>query len=197
MTQAQAWNERYAQNDRLWIPDADSSLKEAAADIEPTDALDLGCGEGRNALYLARAGFQVTAVDFANVALERLKAVATTEGLTVQTVCEDMFTYLTSPHQFHFVVLANIHPPRDRRQALYKAIRHVITPGGRLYLIGHHVDSLGIAGPPDKDLLIDEDEIKDAFREFVVRTLKKVSDISDHGHPAPSLVAVLDRPLES
>lgn len=194
MTEAQAWNERYSQSDRLWIPDADPSLKEALIGIKPTNALDLGCGEGRNALYLARAGFHVTAVDFADVALERLQNVAHDEDLSIETVCEDMFTFLESPHQFDFVVLANIHPPRDRRLALYRSIQDVVAPGGRLYLIGHHVDSFGVAGPPNKDLLIDEDEIQQAFGQFSVVTLKKVSDVADHGHAAPSLVAILDRP---
>jgi SAM-dependent methyltransferase len=180
----------------LWIPDADPSLKEAVAQITPTDALDLGCGEGRNALFLARAGFQVTAVDFADVALDRLHAVAVDEGLTIETICEDMFAYLATAQTFHFVVLANIHPARQERLDLYERLHHIVAPGGWLYIIGHHVDSFGIAGPPNKDLLIDEEEIRTAFRGFVPHTLTKVSDVSDHGHAAPSLVAVLERPID-
>ena len=196
MSGATAWNQRYRESDRLWIPDADPSLKDAVAHIAPTDALDLGCGEGRNSLFLARAGFQVTAVDFADVALDRLQAVAGNEGLTIETICEDMFTYLTTAQSFHFVVLANIHPERRERLNLYERLHHIVAPGGWLYIIGHHVDSFGIAGPPNKDLLIDEEEIRAAFNGFLVHTRTKVSDVSDHGHAAPSLVAVLERPIE-
>ncbi|WP_298207616.1 class I SAM-dependent methyltransferase [Ferrimicrobium sp.] len=196
MSEADQWNNRYRESDRLWIPDADASLKEAIASITPTDAVDLGCGEGRNALYLAREGFQVTAVDFANVALERLRTVAASEGLTIETVCEDMFTYLASPHTFGLVVLANIHPERPARLDLYAHLRQIVAPGGHLYIIGHHVDSFGVTGPPDKDRLIDEEEIKSAFDGFTIETLTKVSDIADHGHAAPSLVALLQRPAE-
>ncbi len=196
MSEATAWNERYRESDRLWIPDADPSLKEAVAQIAPTDALDLGCGEGRNALFLARAGFEVTAVDFADVALDRLQTVAKHEGLAIETICEDMFTYLATARAFNFVVLANIHPARQERLDLYQRLHHIVAPGGWLYIIGHHVDSFGIAGPPNKDLLIDEEEIRTAFRGFVPHTLTKVSDVSDHGHAAPSLVAVLERPID-
>jgi SAM-dependent methyltransferase len=197
LSEAREWNERYGESDRLWIPDADPSLKKAVADLAPTDALDLGCGEGRNALFLARAGFRVTAVDFADVALDRLHAVAANEGLTIETICEDMFAYLALPHTFNFVVLANIHPPRQERLYLYQHLNRIVAPAGWLYIIGHHVDSFGIAGPPNKDLLIDEEEIRTSFPGFVVHTLTKVSDVGDHGHAAPSLVAVLQRPDQS
>ncbi|WP_308464387.1 class I SAM-dependent methyltransferase [Ferrimicrobium sp.] len=196
MSEADQWNERYRESDRLWIPDADASLKEAMATIAPTTALDLGCGEGRNALYLAREGFQVTAVDFADVALDRLRTVAANEGLTIETVCEDMYSYLAHPHRFGLVILANIHPPRPARLDLYAHLREIVTPGGHLYIIGHHVDSFGVTGPPDRDRLIDEDEIRSAFDGFTIETLTKVSDIADHGHAAPSLVALLQRPSD-
>jgi SAM-dependent methyltransferase len=194
VNEADTWNERYSQSDRLWIHDADTSLKDAVVDIPPTDALDLGCGEGRNALFLARSGFQVTAVDFAGVALKRLQTVAREEGLVVETICEDLLSYLASPRSFHFVVLANVHPPLSERLTLYQQIIRALAPGGHLYLIGHHVDSFGIAGPPDRDRLIDEDEIRSAFTGFTFITLEKVADVADHGHAAPSLVALLQRP---
>lgn len=197
LSEASQWNARYSENDRLWIADADPSLKRAVTNLAPIDALDLGCGEGRNALFLARAGFRVTAVDFAGVALDRLSAVAVNEGLDIEAVCEDMFIYLSKPHSFHFVVLANIHPTRHKRLELYKDLARVVVPGGWLYITGHHVDSFGIAGPPDKDLLIDEEEIRTSFPDFLLHTLTKVSEVADHGHLAPSLVGLLQRPNDS
>ena len=63
-------------------------------------------------------------------------------------------------------------------------------------MIGHHKNALGIAGPPDPDRLLDENEVTEAFAAMEIERLEEVSDISDAAHdPAPSLVAVIKKPL--
>ena len=73
------WNERYAGTDRLFTDKPDETLVELAADLPPGRALDVGAGEGRNSLWLARKGWSVTAIDVSAVALTRLADNASVE----------------------------------------------------------------------------------------------------------------------
>jgi SAM-dependent methyltransferase len=188
-----AWDERYRAEQRLWIPDPDPALLELADGLSPGRALDLACGEGRNALALARRGFQVTAVDFSAVALERLEASARELGLEVATVRSALREFLAQPPSAELVVLANFHPPRAERLAIYARLHAAVAPGGVLFIIGHHRDSLGIVGPPDPDRLLDESEIQEAFAGWRLSRLERLVEVTDSGQGAPSLVAVVER----
>jgi SAM-dependent methyltransferase len=190
---SEAWNERYRGEQRLWIRDPDPALMELVDTLSPGRALDLACGEGRNALALAQRGFEVIAVDFSAVALERLATSARELGLEIATVQADLREFLLEPPSADLVVLANFHPPREERLAIYRGLRAAVAPGGTLFLIGHHQDSLGIAGPPDPDRLLDEDEITESFRGWRLARLERLVEITDSGQEAPSLVAVIER----
>ena len=83
------WDARYAASGRLFSSEPDEALVELAGTLPPGRALDLGAGEGRNSLWLARKGWQVTAVDLSGVALARLRAQAATEHVAVDAVGAD------------------------------------------------------------------------------------------------------------
>jgi len=191
--EARIWDERYGAEERLWIPDPDPALMQVVDSLAPGRALDLACGEGRNALALARRGFRVTAVDFSAVALGRLETFARELGLDVSTVRADLRTFLIDPPSAELVVLANFHPPRPERIAIYSGLGAALVPGGTLFIIGHHRDSLGISGPPDPERLLDEEEIEEAFRGWHLVRLERVVEITDSGQEAPSLVAVIEK----
>ncbi len=189
------WNKRYEEMDQLWISEPDSALVETLGLLRPGRALDLGCGEGRNALHLARNGWEVTAVDFSEVALDRLKAASTEGELNIDIVCEDFNLYIQRVNKkFDLVVVANIHPASEERFKMYSQIRDLVNPGGHIFIIGHHLDSLGQAGPHDPDRLLSEAEIEKAFLGFELKVLTKVVNIADHGHESPSLVALVRAP---
>jgi SAM-dependent methyltransferase len=185
------WNRRYAESEHLWIHDPDPSLVELTKDLKPGRALDLGCGEGRNSVFLAEKGWSVTAVDISDVALSRLSNAAKDRGLDITVVCTDLNLFLGESGEFDLVVLANIHPSSNERYQLYKSLKKAVSQGGYIFIIGHHIDSLGHVGPPDPDRLLTESEIEQSFSEFEILELKKVSDVADHGHNSPSLVALL------
>ncbi len=186
------WNKRYQEIDQLWIRQPDPSLVKFVGPLTPGKALDLGCGEGRNSIYLAQIGWNVTAVDFSDVALERLKKDASAAEVSIDAVCDDLTEYLKdTKSKFDLVLIANIHPPSEERFQMYSQTKHVLNPGGYLFIIGHHLDSLGHVGPADPDRLLTESEIRRAFSDFEITVLTKVSDVADSGHESSSLVALL------
>ena len=75
------WDARYRESERIWSGEPNAALVREVADLEPGTALDLGCGEGADAIWLARRGWKVTAVDISGVALERAARYAVAEGV--------------------------------------------------------------------------------------------------------------------
>ncbi len=163
---------------------------EVLAPLRPGHAVDLGAGEGRNALGLARAGWRVTGVDSSTVALERLAAHAAAEGLTIEAVHGDLLEYLAAAaargQRFDLVVLSYLHPPAAERAALLRAAAGAVAPGGYLFVVGHHRDSLGVVGPPDAERLYGEEDLAGVGvgTAFEVLRLERRVGPSDHDHPA-------------
>lgn len=191
-----SWDLRYAGTDRLFPAESDEALVEFAAGLQAGRALDLGAGEGRNSLWLARRGWKVTAVDLSQVALERLDAAAAKEHLVVRTVVADMEEYLARGEHFDLVVIANIHPVPTKRAEILEGAASAVGPGGHLFLVGHHLDSLGRAGPPGPERLYVEDNLKDAFPGLqVLRLERRQRRVGDGAVPLLDVVAWAVRSL--
>ncbi len=73
---AAGWNERYAGTDLVWSAGPNAFVEQICSSLTPGTALDLAAGEGRNALWLAELGWEVTAVDFSSVGLEKARRAA-------------------------------------------------------------------------------------------------------------------------
>ncbi len=86
---ADAWNARYDTAELVWSGEPNLFLPPEVADLEPGRALDLASGEGRNAVWLATQGWQVTAVDFSSVGAEKGARLAAERGVDVEFVVGD------------------------------------------------------------------------------------------------------------
>jgi SAM-dependent methyltransferase len=159
----EGWDERYAAVGRRFSIHPDTAMVELVTPLPPGQALDLGAGEGRNSLWLARHGWTVTAVDGSSVALDRMRAAADAEGLSVSPVQADLGDFLRRGDTFDLVVIANIHPSPEERVVLLRAAVGAVRPGGHLFLVGHHVDSLGRVGPLDAARLYTEEALGGAL----------------------------------
>jgi SAM-dependent methyltransferase len=159
----EGWDERYAAVGRLFSSHPDTAMVELVTPLPPGQAMDLGAGEGRNSLWLARHGWTVTAVDLSSVALDRLGAAAAAEGLRVSPVQADIGDFLRRGDTFDLVVIANIHPSPEERAVLLRAAVGAVRPGGHLFLVGQHVDSLGRVGPLDAARLYTEEALAGAL----------------------------------
>lgn len=192
----QHWNERYASAPRLFNAEPDETLVELADHLPPGRAIDLGAGEGRNALWLARKKWHVTAVDLSDIALARLAAEAAEAGLDVDTVAGDIVEYLGRGDRYDLVVLAFIQWMPEERTRLLSAASAAVAPGGHLFLIGHHIASLGKGGPPQPERLYTEESLNDSFPGLkLLRLDRQERAAGDIGVPMVDIVVWAERSI--
>jgi len=150
------WDELYASTELVWTAEASRFVVEELAGLPAGRALDLGAGEGRNAIWLAEHGWQVTAVDFSAVGLAKAAELAAGRGVTgVRWVEADLREYQPGPAAYDLVLLAYVHLPPDEFGALLQRAASALAPGGTLLVVGHDVDNIahGHGGPQDPRIL--------------------------------------------
>lgn len=156
------WDERYAVDELVWHAEPNRFLAEEAEGLSPGTALDLACGEGRNAVWLAEKGWRATGIDFSSVALSKAHRLAESRGVEVEWIEADLRTWRPSA-RYDLVVLCYVQLPPDQRRALDRAAAEAVAPGGRLVIVGHHLDNLehGVGGPQHPDVLFTESALVD------------------------------------
>jgi SAM-dependent methyltransferase len=166
------WDERYASSGLVWTAEPNRFVVEELADLAPARALDLGAGEGRNAIWLAERGWQVTAVDFSAVALGKAARLAESRGVTgVRWVEADLREYQPEQDGYDLVLLAYIHLPRAEFDGLLHTAATALAPGGTLLVIGHDVDNIarGHGGPQDPQILHRADDVVTGLPGLTIR----------------------------
>lgn len=155
------WNERHAARQPIESFEPDPTLVDEIGSLRPGRALDLGAGDGRNAIWLAIQGWQVTAVDFSQVALDRGRALATASGVRVEWQLADLLEWSPGASRFDLVTLFFIHLPPDERRDVYARAAAAVAPGGTLLIVGHDRTNLvdGVGGPQDPTVLFTPGEI--------------------------------------
>jgi len=155
------WNARYAAVENLWAAKPNRFLVAEVEQLPPGRALDLACGEGQNAIWLASLGWSVHGVDYSDVAIEKARGRAQRDGVAVEFTCADLVTYEPAPRHFDLVIVLYLHiPSRERRGVLANAAA-AVAPGGTFLLLGHDRSNLtdGVGGPQDPDILSTPEEI--------------------------------------
>lgn len=148
-----AWNQRYSTSDYVWKVTANQFVEEHLADLTPGRAIDLGAGEGRNAVWLAERGWQVVAVDFSPVGLEKGARLAADHGVEVEFVEADATTY-DPPQLVDLVLLAYLQLAEDDRRTVLEHVRSWLAPGGAVFVVAHDRSNVseGYGGPPTPDV---------------------------------------------
>lgn len=151
----QTWDARYAATDTLWSFEPNRFLIREVESLPPGRALDLACGEGRNALWLAGRGWRVTAVDFSQVALDRGRGVAERRGLEVEWIPADILTWTPPWRAFDLVAVFYVQLPGPQLRPVLGRAADAVAPGGVLLVVGHDSANLadGYGGPKDAALL--------------------------------------------
>lgn len=133
---------------------------------EGAEVLDLGAGEGRNAVWLAEQGFRVTALDYAEAGLAKTRALAAARGVAVETVLADA-AYWSPDRPWDALVCTFVHLRLGERLRLYTAMQAALRPGGLLiaewFRPEQRTDGYTSGGPPTLDLLTKPRELEQHF----------------------------------
>ena len=183
---AKAWDERYAASELVWSVEPNQFVARECADLAPGRALDLAAGEGRNAIWLARRGWQVTALDFSRVAVDKGRRLA--GDLDLNWAVADATTW-TPTGRYDLALVAYLQLPADERRAANRTAYDALAPGGTFLLVAHDSTNLteGTGGPQDPSVLMTaEDVLADlADRDVVVekagRVEREVRTEDEHG----------------
>lgn len=174
---ADFWNARYsaAGEGSVWGGDANRYVVEVVAPLQPGAALDFGCGEGRNALWLAEHGWQTTAIDFSSAGIDTGRRWADDRRLPIDWRVADLGSDSTKrfDEQFSLVVWCYLHLLPAPRAHAFDLAADSVRPGGMLLWIGHDRTNIsdGVGGPQDPMLLSTPDEVE---QELVARGLSLV-----------------------
>ena len=158
------WDERYRQHGSVWSRSPNPNLVAEAAGLRPGSALDVGSGEGADAIWLARQGWRVTAVDISSVALARAAERASQDSAASGRITWAHHDLTASPPPagtFDLVSAQFMHLPLAQRTELHHRLAASVAPGGTLLIVGHHPSDLeaGIRRPSEPGLLFTPEEI--------------------------------------
>ena len=146
------WDERYEGSELVWSAKPNIFLPPLVEGVPPGTALDVACGEGRNAIWLASQGWDVTASDFSAVGIDKARELA---GDThVEWIVADATTFEPTK-RFDLVVIFYLHLPAEQFAAAFSHAVDAVAPGGTLFAVGHALANIedGVGGPPYPEIL--------------------------------------------
>jgi SAM-dependent methyltransferase len=203
---ADFWNERYA-NEAYAYGEGPNAFVEAAADawIDASSAvLDLGAGEGRNAVFLAERGHAVTAADYASAGLRKAERLADAAGVDVEPLHVDVRSW-EPDRTWDAVVTTFLHLAPSEQPRLYRLLPRLVRPGGRVlaewFRPEQRTQGLESGGPPDADMMVAADDLRRHFPAAGIRSLHTahphLAEGPHHQGPAATVRLVWERPPEN
>jgi SAM-dependent methyltransferase len=145
------WDERYAEALYAYGSDPNDFVREVADRIPPGRVLCLGEGQGRNAVFLAQRGFEVTAMDQSRMGLVRAEALAAERGVKLATVTADLQEFRIEPLAFSAIVSVFVHLPHALRRDVHERVMNGLAEGG-VYILEQYGPEQGqykSGGPED------------------------------------------------
>ena len=150
------WDQRYSTDEYVYGMDANDFLRLAVDHSQPGNALCLAEGEGRNAVWLAEQGFNVTAVDSSQVGLKKARQMAEKRGVTIQTIHQDLANFQILPNQWDLIISIFAHTPINIRSRIHHQVVKNLKTNGVFILEAYRPEQLNYktGGPPTADLMM-------------------------------------------
>ncbi|HEX6419702.1 MAG TPA: class I SAM-dependent methyltransferase [Acidimicrobiales bacterium] len=171
------WDERYAGTDLLWSAEPNRFLVAEVAHLAPGRALDVACGEGRNAVWLARRGWDVVGVDFSPVAIAKARRLATHHGVEVSWVTADLTCDDLPAGPFDLVAVLYLHLPAPEMAGVLARAAALVGERGTFLVVAHDETNIvdGHGGPQDPAVLYGPGDVVRAIGQgFAVERAERV-----------------------
>lgn len=139
MFEPEDWDERYSGEEKIWSGNPNAQLVAEVSALTPGTALDVGCGEGGDVIWLARQGWRVTGADFSAVGLARAARHAAEAGAgdSVGWWQIDARAFSAGGRSFDLVTTHFLHPPDGGMVEVARRLSDAVAPGGHLLVVGH------------------------------------------------------------
>jgi len=165
MGQQEFWNSKFSRDGFLYGIKPNTFLASKIKLLKrESDLLCIGEGEGRNAIFFSKRGFNVSAIDASDIGLKKLEQRAKEENLNINTFCEDLNTW-ESNKKYDVIVASYLHMYKEERAQLFEKIEESLNQDG--YFIGEFFSTKQLdfksGGPKDEDLLYTVDDFKKSF----------------------------------
>ncbi len=192
------WDERYSTSELIWTGRANQFVERHLADLAPGSAIDLGAGEGRNAVWLAQRGWTVTAVDFSQVGLDKARRLADEQGVEIELVRADATTWQPDA-PVDLVMLSYLQLPTPERLTVLEHARGWLRPGGTIFVVAHDQANVteGYGGPPSAEVCYTVDETVGALEGLhvtVAELAERHVDTPDGDRTALDTLVIATRP---
>ncbi len=186
MSKRQLWNDRYAGQELIWSAGPNELFASQVSGLQPGKALDVACGEGRNAIWLAEEGWDVTAIDFSDVGIKKASQIAEKRGVSLTWIAEDVSTWNLPQEEYDLVAVLYLHTGEAERKLWLRNVLNTVKPSGTFIYIGHDPSNIasGVGGPQDLALLPSVDEITNTMEDFQIESAKIIerSVLNEPGH---------------
>jgi len=186
------WDAKYNTDEYIFGTRPNRFLVECASGLTPGKALSLGEGEGRNAIYLAGLGFEVTAVDLSAIGLKKAQRLAKHNALTLTTIHADLNDYAIIPNQWDVIICFFVHILPEHRAALHRKVAAGLRPGGVYILEGFSPEQMKYAkrGPDNPGQLYDLQAIRHELDGLEFTIARQVERLLDDTEPEQGVCAV-------
>jgi SAM-dependent methyltransferase len=190
---SQQWDERYSGTEFEWTTRPNQFVAAELADLPPGRALDLAAGEGRNTVWLAERGWQVTAVDFSRVGLEKGRKLSAARGVDearVHWIVADLRDFEPDRDFYDLVLIAYLQVSPELRATVMARAAAALAPSGTAFVVGHDLTNLteGTGGPQDPDVLYTPEAVRTELPGLrVVRAERVHRTVERDGGPATAI----------
>ncbi len=182
---ASFWNERYISKEYVYGKKSNSFFRDfiyQKLNI-PGKLLLPAEGEGRNAVFAALHGYQVTAFDFSTEAKHKAQLLASEQNVSIEYLTSDISSFDFTPETYDVVGLFFAHLPPSERATFHASVISSLLPGGLICLEAFHTDQIALysGGPKKKDMLMDVEQLANDFKSMNILHLAKTERVLDEG----------------
>ena len=184
-TEAQEWDARYASEGQLWSGRVNALLKQEIEGMKPGTVLDVGAGEGADAIWLAQQGWQVSAVDISQIAIDRAESAAHKASVKVQWIVAD-----AREVSGEYDLVSALYPVVYKESDLFDHLCALVKPGGTLLFVHHMPDPDGLRGhgPDFSKVMSAREVLENLSPKWTIEKYEVIERGDRSKHPCDELV---------